>query len=354
MLSKLLRGVWDNIKTELGTFFSSLISLVLIFTLINMFLFGAINLNIYRIKAESSNQAIIYVNNLEDEKRTEFENKVKNLEGIASIEYVSKQTALDNIAKELNVELSSEDNPLEDSYFLYIKKGTNVDNLRVDLESLSEVSSIDLREDVITQTFNFSNGLDSFIKYASISLAVFAFIMIYTISISNVKTRKTEIYSNLIKGKSKLFIRTTFFVESVVNILISGAISYFAYTYIRENAIGLVRTAFGEDVQIAPMNQEIQVLLVVILLTILLSLIINYVLLGKYFRISYYEKLYKLEAEEIEEAFEQVEETVEEENVNEAKEEIRDVEELTEIEKLKNMIHSNTDTSEFEETGKED
>ena len=172
-------------------------------------------------------------------------------------------------------------------------------------------------------------------------------------------TRKTEIYSNLIKGQSKLFIRTTFFIESVINILISGGLSYLAYTYIRKNAIGLVQTAFGEDVQIAPMNQEIQVLLVVILLTIFLSLIINYILLGKYFRISYYEKLYKLEAEEIEEAFEQVEEVeseveVESEERFEIEEEVKEPKKLTEIEKLKNMIHSNKDMSEFEETGKED
>ena len=337
MLKKILIGVWDNIKTELGTFFASLISLVLIFTLINMFLFGAINLNIYRIKAENSNQAIIYVENLDDDKRAEFENKVKNIEGISEIQYVSKQTALDNISKELNVDLNGDDNPLEDSYFVFIKKGANVDNLRVDLESLSEITSMDLREDVITKTFNFSNGLDSFIKYASVSLAIFAFIMIYTISISNVKTRKTEIYSNLIKGNSKLFIRTTFFIESVINILISGGLSYLAYTYIRTNAIGLVQT----------------VLLVVILLTIFLSLIINYILLGKYFRISYYEKLYKLEAKELEEAFEQVEE-IESKEENEIKEEVEESNKLTEIEKLKNMIHSNNDMSEFEETGKED
>ena len=178
MLKKILIGVWDNIKTELGTFFASLISLFLIFTLINMFLFGAINLNIYRIKAENSNQAIIYVENLDDDKRAEFENKVKNIEGISEIQYVSKQTALDNISKELNVDLNGDDNPLEDSYFVFIKKGANVDNLRVDLESLSEITSMDLREDVITKTFNFSNGLDSFIKYASVSLAIFAFIMI--------------------------------------------------------------------------------------------------------------------------------------------------------------------------------
>ena len=177
--------------------------------------------------------------------------------------------------------------------------------------------------------------------------------MIYTISISNVKTRKTEIYSNLIKGHSKLFIRTTFFIESVINILISGGLSYLAYTYIRTNAIELVQTVFGEDVQIAPMNQEIQVLLVVILLTIFLSLIINYILLGKYFRISYYEKLYKLEAKELEEAFEQVEE-IESKEEDEIKEEVEESNKLTEIEKLKNMIHSNNDMSEFEETGKED
>ena len=90
MLKKILIGVWDNIKTELGTFFASLISLFLIFTLINMFLFGAINLNIYRIKAENSNQAIIYVENLDDDKRAEFENKDKNIEGISEKKYLSK------------------------------------------------------------------------------------------------------------------------------------------------------------------------------------------------------------------------------------------------------------------------
>ena len=349
MLKRLFKGVFENIKAEKGTFFSSIVSFMLIFSLINIFVFGAINLDSYRLKAEQSNQVIAYLKDITEEEKSGLQTKLLEINGVSSVRYISKDVALKSIEKELNVDLSSEPNPLEDAFFIYLNKNVNADDLQNKLTELNEIDSLDLRAKVINQTVAFSNNLDSFIKYACIALGAFALIMLYNISVANVKTRKTEIYRSLIKGEKRLFIRTTFFIESLIAILISGVASYYAYTYIREGIIELVKNSTLENVVFSTMDKEIYVLCIVLALTVLLSLIINYLTLGKYFKKSYYEKLYEDEAEELEEAYE--DKIVEESKEKEEKAE----EEVNEIEKLKEMLKLNEEKYEdFEDLGEEE
>ena len=337
MLKRLFKGVFENIKAEKGTFFSSIVSFMLIFSLINIFVFGAINLDSYRLKAEQSNQVIAYLKDITEEEKSGLQTKLLEINGVSSVRYISKDVALKSIEKELNVDLSSEPNPLEDAFFIYLNKNVNADDLQNKLTELNEIDSLDLRAKVINQTVAFSNNLDSFIKYACIALGAFALIMLYNISVANVKTRKTEIYRSLIKGEKRLFIRTTFFIESLIAILISGVASYYAYTYIREGIIELVKNSTLENVVFSTMDKEIYVLCIVLALTVLLSLIINY------------EKLYEDEAEELEEAYE--DKIVEESKEKEEKAE----EEVNEIEKLKEMLKLNEEKFEdFEDLGEEE
>lgn len=348
MLKKLFKGTFENINAEKGTFFSSIISFILIFTLINIFVFGAINLDSYRLKAEESNQVIAYLKELPEEEKSTLQTKLLELDGVSSVRYISKDVALKSIEKELNVDLSSEPNPLEDVFFIYLNKNVKADDLEVKLTSLNEINSLDLRIKVINQTVAFSNNLDSFIKYSCIALGFFSLIMLYTISIASVKTRKTEIYRNLILGEKTLFIRSKFFVESLISILISGVISFYVFSYIRDGIIGLVQNSTIENVVFTSGDKEMYVLIIVLILTIILSLIINYLTLGKYFKKSYYQKLYEHEAEELEEAYEdKIVEELKEKNENE---------EINEIEKLKEMLRLNEelDKEDFEDLGQEE
>ncbi len=305
MTRKLFGGVKENIEAEKGAFFSVVTTFILIFTLINIFVFGALNADSYRLKEEQANQVILYINNLNDEEKKALQEKVLNLDGVSSLRFVSKDVALKSLERELNVDLSSEPNPLEDAFFVHLRRDVNIDELNTKLSELSEVSSIDLRSKVVNQTVMFSSALDYFIKYAVIFLIIFSVIIIFNIVGLTVKTRKREIYESLLEGKSKEFIKTTFFLESVIAVLISGAISYLMYVQIRSSIVGLIEKAKGSTaVQgFSTLGKETNVLFIVLLITLILVFVINYLLLNRYYNIKYYEKSKNEITEEVEEDF---------------------------------------------------
>lgn len=310
MLKKLFGGAFENIKAEKGSFFSSIISFVLIFSLINIFTFGILNLDTYRLKEEEANQAIIYLKELTSEDKHNFQLKLLNLDGVSSVRYISKDVALKTLEKELNVDLSSEPNPLEDSFFIYLNSDVKIDELNNKLLELEEISSLDLRTKVINQTVNFSKNLDSFIKYSAIFLFIFSMIMIYNISVLSVKTRKTEIHINLLKNYSVNFIKTTFFIESLMAIIISSLLSYLLYTSIRGTIIDLIQSALLDKIVFVPLEKELPVLIIIVILAIILSLVINFVSLSRYYNLKYYEKEYNEDKKEIKEAISEKEEEV--------------------------------------------
>ncbi|CAM3182240.1 cell division protein FtsX [Streptobacillus ratti] len=312
MTGKLFGGVKENIKAEKGAFFSAVTTFILIFTLINIFVFGALNADLYRLKEEQANQVILYINDLNDEEKKSLQEKVLNLDGVSSLRFVSKDVALKSLEKELNVDLSSEPNPLEDAFFVHLKRDVNIDELNTKLSELSEVSSIDLRAKVVNQTVMFSSALDYFIKYAIIFLIIFSVMIIFNIVGLTVKTRKREIYESLLEGKSKEFIKTTFFLESVLAVLISGGFSYFIYVQIRGAIVGLIEKAKGTTaVQgFSTLGKETNFLLVVLLITIALVFVINYLFLNRYYNIKYYEKNKNEECKN--QAVEEIKEEIEE------------------------------------------
>ncbi|QXW65150.1 permease-like cell division protein FtsX [Streptobacillus moniliformis] len=307
MTGKLFGGVKENIRAEKGAFFSAVTTFILIFTLINIFVFGALNADSYRLKEEQANQVILYIKDLDDEGKKALQEKVLNLDGVSSLRFVSKDVALKSLEKELSVDLSLEPNPLEDTFFVHLKRDVNIDELNVKLSELTEVSSIDLRAKVVNQTVMFSAALDYFIKYAIIFLIIFSVMIIFNIVGLTVKTRKREIYESLLEGKSKEFIKTTFFLESVLAVLISGAVSYIMYVKIRGSIVGLIEKARGATAiqGFSTLGKETNFLFIVLIITIILVLVINYLFLNKYYNIRYYEKN---KNEEIQEVKEEVEE----------------------------------------------
>lgn len=312
----ILKEIYKNIKEEKGTFFSSIVSFILIFTLINIFVFGFLNTNAYRLRQEQGNQLIVYVNkNVDEEGKNELQKKLLNIEGVSSLRYLSKELALKNLEKEINVDLSKEENPLEDAFFVNLTRNVDIKKLETNLKSLTEISEIDMREKLITQTVNFSNNLDRFIKYSSVILIIFSVIMIFNIAMLSIKTRRAKIYVNLRNNKDLNVMKTSFFLENVLSILIASIFSYFIYLYAKYGIIKLISATSSDYVIPDTSFSEIIVLSIVFIVAIILSLIINYLLLNKYYTLEYYEG-------ELEELREEIEE---------------DIQNSNEIEKLKQM-----------------
>lgn len=334
MLKKIFGGVWENIKEEKGAFFSSIVSFIMIFTLINIFIFGVLNADLYRSREEESNQVILYLKDMTSEEKENLQLDLLNLEGVSSLRYVSKDVALKALEKDLNVDLSSEANPLEDAFFVYLTRNVNVDELNTKLLDMDKFTEIDLRSKVINQTVEFSNSLDSFIQKATIFFVIFAIIIIYNISVLSIKARKREIHNGLLKGNNTSLMKSSFFIENIISISISIVVSYFIFERIRSAIISLINKTVTTPIIFSSEYREIKIMMLVFLLSIFISLVINYFSLNRYYKLSYYEK----------EALE-YEEKVLEENSQEILENTED-----EIEKLKNMIKNDEeDLEEFRE-----
>lgn len=180
-MKRIMNKVIKTIKEEKGTFISSIISFILVFTLVNIYMFGVINADAYRLKSEGSNQIILYLKDMTLEEKNKVQKDILALDGVSSIRYESKDLAIKSLETELGVDLSSEANPLEDTFFIYLNRDVDIMKLSTELKKFDFVSSMDLREKVIAKTVHFSQALDTFIFYSVIFLLIFSITIIINI-----------------------------------------------------------------------------------------------------------------------------------------------------------------------------
>ena len=100
-----------NINKEKGMFFSSLISLIVVFALLDILLVFFYNLNDFKAKLDSSNQVIVYVKTMTEPEIKEFQIKMNSINGVKAITFEPKERALEKLEKELDVTLEDQENP---------------------------------------------------------------------------------------------------------------------------------------------------------------------------------------------------------------------------------------------------
>ena len=150
-----------NINKEKGMFFSSLISLIVVFALLDILLIFFYNLNDFKAKLDSSNQVIVYVKTMTEPEIKEFQIKMNSINGVKAITFEPKERALEKLEKELDVTLEDQENPLSDSFYVFVSKNANVEQLRKSILALPEVQEIDMRASTIQKSITFNNNLDN-------------------------------------------------------------------------------------------------------------------------------------------------------------------------------------------------
>ena len=116
------------------------------------------------------------------EEITNFQGKLLQIKGIESIKYTSKEKALQSLEGELNVDLSEEENPLLDSFYIYLGKNTDANQLKIELQKNPEVEEVDLRADEINKMNTFSKKLDNVLFYGGSGILVFTIILLSNIT----------------------------------------------------------------------------------------------------------------------------------------------------------------------------
>ena len=218
-----------------------------------MFIFGIFfligeNVN-YIIEQVQTNQAMqIFINpEATQEQEKELEAKIKSIQYVNTVEYVSQEQAL-NIMKSWLGEnsalldpYSGEDNPFKASYKITLTDLTKSSEVQKQVESFENVAKVEIGSDTINKLIDIANGIRT---ATGVILVLLIFISIFIIANTiklTVHARRKEISIMKYVGATNGFIRWPFMVEGIIIGIISAIISVvilgFTYNFVADKII---------------------------------------------------------------------------------------------------------------------
>ena len=218
-----------------------------------MFIFGIFfligeNVN-YIIEQVQTNQAMqIFINpEATQEQEKELEAKIKSIQYVNTVEYVSQEQAL-NIMKSWLGEnsalldpYSGEDNPFKASYKITLTDLTKSSEVQKQVESFENVAKVEIGSDTINKLIDIANGIRTATGVILVLLILISiFIIANTIKLT-VHARRKEISIMKYVGATNGFIRWPFMVEGIIIGIISAIISVvilgFTYNFVADKII---------------------------------------------------------------------------------------------------------------------
>lgn len=236
-----IQSMWRNKSMGLASITS--IAAVLMILGIVLVLILSINNVVNDTKLEFDEIEVFLEDEISSEQMTKIEDTAKNVPGVVSVIYRSKDQALEIMKEDWGEDAylleDLETNPLPNSYIIKVEDIELADNLVNSIKTLDGVEEVKYYKDIIDRLLNFA----SYIRIGGmIIIAVLVFVSIFIISNTiklTVTSRKREINIMKYVGATNSYIRGPFIIEGIffglVGALISIAVVYFAYRYIYLN-----------------------------------------------------------------------------------------------------------------------
>lgn len=231
VLTYLIGEGFENIfknKKQAATSFGTM-CVIMIFFGICFILVGNFNHFIRQVESEQGIQAYIQ-NDATNEEITQLGNQIQALEGVNTIEFISKEQALQQMKDRLGekaylLDGYDENNIFPASYIVTLTDLTLTSNVQAEIQQLDNIKKITSSDQTISTLVKIANGIKigSYIIIAAL-ICISIFIISNTIKLT-VYARRKEISIMKYVGATNSFIRWPFIVEGVIIGLVSGAIS---------------------------------------------------------------------------------------------------------------------------------
>lgn len=190
--------------------------------ILGMFFVMVMNINHIASNIESQVQISAYLKQgVTAEQMNEIGKRVAGIEGVASVKFVDKETALKIFRERLGenkaiLEAMGDTNPLPDYFEIQAKNASDVKKIALQLERSGDFENVKFGQEIIEQLFR----LTKFIRAVGIIVIVFLalaalFIISNTIRIT-VFARRREIQIMKYVGATDSFIRWPFVLEGII------------------------------------------------------------------------------------------------------------------------------------------
>ena len=229
-----VREVCISIKRNNWMSFASISTVAVSLFVLGMFLIIVLNMNRMASMLESQVQINVYLDDkLKGSEIDDLEDDLKKMQGIESVQYVSREDAIVRLRERLGdqkylLDALGDKNPLPNAFEVAVKQPTMVETAAKAIEKFGGVESVKYGQDVVEHLFDMTRLVRIFGFTLMLLLAgATLFIISNTIRLT-VFARRKEIAIMKYVGATDWFIRWPFLLEGVVLGFFGGVLASIA------------------------------------------------------------------------------------------------------------------------------
>ena len=221
-----VRNVWSNRLMSVASVAVLTSCLLLIGVAIMLYA----NIDMALDDVQEQNIIMVYLDdNISEEDINTVGQDIRMISDIESAEFVSKEEAyqsqLESLGDDAKLMEGLEENPLPDSYEVYLKTLDHYDSVQESLKSIDHVASVRGNSDLAEQVRQLSRAVTIIsVGIIIMLLAVSLFIIANTVRVT-MYNRRLEISIMKAVGATNWFIRWPFIIEGIIIGIVSGLVS---------------------------------------------------------------------------------------------------------------------------------
>jgi cell division transport system permease protein len=269
-----IREGFRNLKRNSTMSAAAITSVIAALLVIGIFFIIVINIDYAATKLESQIEMMVYLEDgLSDNIINTMETEIRSINGVKSVEFISKDVALKNLEKSWGensylLEGLEGDNPLPDAFLITLSDPSNASAVALSVSSISNIEKVVYGKEELAKLLNATYVMRiSSAVIILILLFISIFIIANTIKLT-VYARRREIGIMKFVGATDWFVRMPFIVEGII-VGIIGAVSatailgagyYYCSDLIKNQMIGFM------SISLIPFKQIISSMVVLLII----------------------------------------------------------------------------------------
>ncbi len=229
-----IQEVFRSLRRNRWMAFASIGTVAVSLFVLGVFLTLVMNMNRLASSLESQVQISVYLkDNIKKADREDIEDDIRRMQGIATVEYVSKDEAKERLSERLGdqkylLDALGDKNPLPEAFEVTVTEPDLVETAAKSIEKMKGVEAAKYGQDVVQHLFDITRLIRIFGFVTMVLLAgATLFIISNTIRLT-VFARRKEVAIMKYVGATDWFIRWPFLLEGIVIGFIGGVLATIA------------------------------------------------------------------------------------------------------------------------------
>lgn len=252
--------------------FASISAVTVTLLILGVFLLLAMNINYMANLVENQVEIVVSLDlKINDSQIKAVENEIKNIEGVKSLVFISKEEGLKKLKERFGKDADlldglDKDNPLNDTFVVQAKDPRKTEEVALKIAKLNFVEDVDYGKTTISRLFKITDWIRNIGIVFIIGLAFTAMFLISNTIKITIYSRRREIQIMKLVGATNWFIRWPFFVEGlllgILGSILPILVIILGYRYLLEQMNMSLSISFIKFLPLYPLAYQISGLLI--------------------------------------------------------------------------------------------